>query len=69
MGDSGVAICKVCRREMDRWNNVTIYETYILVQKEHAASTSQNQTPKGNSEAERPLRENIANDVSKPSKA
>lgn len=32
MGDSGVAICKICSREMDRWSNVTVYETYVLVQ-------------------------------------
>lgn len=31
MGDSGVAVCKICHRELDRWSNVTVYETYVLV--------------------------------------
>jgi hypothetical protein len=39
MGDSGVAICKVCRREMDRWSNVTVYETYVLVEAKDARNS------------------------------
>jgi hypothetical protein len=39
MGDSGVAICRVCRREMDRWTNVTVYETYTLVQAKDPANS------------------------------
>jgi hypothetical protein len=31
MGDTGVAICQVCKREMDRWNAATIHETYTLL--------------------------------------
>jgi hypothetical protein len=41
MGDSGVAICKICERELDRWSNVTIYETYVLVK----AKESKNSDP------------------------
>lgn len=32
-GHTGVAACEVCRIVMDRWDGVTIYETYVLVQR------------------------------------
>lgn len=37
LGDTGVAICEVCKREMDRWANVTVYETYVLVARPNEA--------------------------------
>lgn len=30
-GDTGVAVCKHCKREMDRWENATVYESYVFV--------------------------------------
>lgn len=33
LGDTGAAVCDVCKRVMDRWSNARVYESYRLVRR------------------------------------